>query len=156
MVSIKTARTLRVDMLYDGVALMLSIENSHLEREKLCLSGIKAFGDRWGIKMGSFCVSKNVDYTNLHSVGGQIAQIFEYKFACVFCFFFKQLTVITKIKTCTVFLVLSMETSRINTGYINLIILWIRWCQWMNTFWYCEKEKKKTKNIFAIRYNTVC
>ena len=128
---IKTARTLRVDMLHDGVALMLSIENSHLEREKLCLSGIKAFGDRWGIKMGSFCVSKNADYTNLHSVGGQIAQIFEFEFTLVFCFFFKMLLrVTTSIKTCMECHVTASQVYWTTTGYFNLIILWSRQLQW--------------------------
>lgn len=151
---IKTARTLSVDILCDGAALIFSIGNSHLEREKLCLSEIKAFEDRWGIKMGSFCVSKYVDYTNLHCVGGRIAQIFENKITGFFWFWFKKvLRVTTRIKTCTVCLVRAVQFFWRTTGYFNLIILWSSQRQWSNLIWFCKREKK---NTFTIRYNDVC
>lgn len=150
----ESARTDCVIMLYDGAALIFSIENSHLVNGKLWLSAIKASEERWGIKMGSFCVSKNLDYTNLHFVGGRIAQISKFKITTLFCFFFKQLQrFITSIKTCNEFRVRSIQTSFImSTVCFNHVLLPAIQRQVRNSIWYCEREKK----TFTLSYNAVC
>ena len=89
------------------------------------------------------CVFGNLDYTNLHHVGGRIAQIFEYKITILLRFFFKQLwSVTTNIKTSNEFLLRSVKTSWMITVCFNHVFLWTLHPHNGNSIWYFTKEKE--------------
>lgn len=127
---------------FSGAALIKWVENSHLKRQSICLSGIMAYHETGGKKVESYD-TKNWDDTDLHCVVCRVSQIVEFKVTFFLFFFFNCCLSARNIYTCNICFGWAIRFFVMFACYFNHIVLQKCYFHILRRIWFCKQSEDK-------------